>query len=143
MDEQSIKVAAKRARELARLEEDKTFQPIAFGVLFNRLLETQGGIASPGAFRGRSESPTIARGVRSGKHLTKVGPLQRIRDLAGDGFFKAPRGLKETLEELQLRGHNYDQAVVGKSLLRLVHERALRRTRRKEVGREFYAYTEW
>ena len=143
MDEQSIKVAAKRARELARLEEDKSFQPVAFGVLFNRLLEAQDEIASLGASKGRSESPTITRGARSGKHHTKVGPLQRIRDLAGDGFFKPSRGLKETLEELQLRGHNYDQAVVGKSLLRLVHERVLRRTRRKEAGREFYAYTEW
>jgi len=142
MDKQIVKTAAREAHELARLEEDRAFQPAAYAVLFGRLLTLQLD-ANRDASSSHAKYVTAKPTVRSGRHAAKTGPLQRLRDLAEEGFFKTPRSLKDTLEELRQRGLSYDQAVAGKSLLRLVRERILRRTRRKEGGREFYSYTEW
>jgi hypothetical protein len=135
-----VKKAAKQAREYAGLL-DPDVEQAAFAVLFYRLLGSEA--ATSPADLASDSGRSLKRGATPRTMKGKLGPLQRIRELAGDGFFKMPRTLKGTLEELKLRGHGYDKGLISKSLHRAVQEKLLRRTRGKEGGRDIYQYSDW
>lgn len=137
-----VKRAAREARDLSAVVEDAALRPAAFAVLFARLLNRDGDNVRGGISPKRAISGAAQKGGGS-KPTGRIGPIQRIRELIEEGFFKAPRSLKTTITELTSRGHKYDRSLVSKNLQRVVQGRLLRRTRGKEGGRDVYLHTEW
>ena len=141
MDQELAKNAALEAIELLSVIEDPTLKPVGFGVLFRYLLDLNDRpteLPVPAA----KASATSSKATKV-KTKSKVGPMQRVRELADDGFFKTPRSLKTTIDELVLRGHQYDAQSLSKMLQRLVQARVLRRARGNEGTRQVFLYTDW
>lgn len=138
MDERTVREAAQNAEKLVSFIKNETFKTKAFGVLFDRLPDWQTDKSIRRTRSRRIQHPPAARQRRA-----KAGPLDRLRELAEEGFFKSGRSLKATLQELANRGHTYDAAVVGKGLQRLAQDRVLRRSKGKEGKKKVFLYSNW
>jgi hypothetical protein len=58
---------------------------------------------------------------------TRIGPLELLLGLIGDGFFKTPRDLGSVKRALEEQGHFYPTTTLSPLMLRLVRRKTLRR----------------
>lgn len=138
MNETDVKKAAQQAEQLSSAIKDPTCRASAFGVLFDRFLS--GDTVAP---KSKTDSHYKAE-ARLPRKKTRLGPKDRLAELAKEGFFKTGKSLKEVLVELKNRGQGVDAGICGKGLQRLCQEKVLRRTKGKDSrGRSVYLYTNW
>jgi hypothetical protein len=76
----------------------------------------------------RRGSASVGSGSRSTRSPTK-GPVDYIRELLDDDFFKTKRGLGEVRSKLEERAHIYPNTTISPVLFRMVRNRELRRIR--------------
>lgn len=140
MNQQAVAKAAETAGKIVGAIKDHTLRPVAFGVVFERILDSLGGVPTKAA---RSQ-PVREIKPRARASAKKAGPQARLQELANDGYFKVQRTLSATMEELASRGYTgYDQATIGKGLQRLVVDKVLRRKKVVEGKKTVYAYVNW
>jgi hypothetical protein len=109
----------------------KRYQEIAFQTVLNHLLQTSkmsGGWIEP-------------QETKLKRKVAKEALTDRIGELAGEGFFKEPKGASEVLDELKNRGYHHPFASVGMALLSLVRRRELRRVPVGRAGKKQFLYT--
>jgi hypothetical protein len=96
----------------------------------------------------KSKDPTPRRGGRtslsvpSGRRAVKAprrprpkGPIDYMRDLIEDDFFKTKRGIAEVKDKLEEQAHIYPITTLSPSLFRLVKAKELRRVRENKQWR--------
>lgn len=139
MKEQGVLDVAQKAEKLASSIKNPILRPVAFGVIFDRLL----GLDEKLPIR-ELHSQKVHKATAVPARSKKAGPQSRLNELVEDGFFSKPRSLKAVLDELGDRGYGgYDAATIGKTLQRLVQDKVLRRKKVKEGNKSVYTYTNW
>ncbi len=138
MNEKDVRIAAEKAEKLAASVKGDAHRNAVFAVLFQQMLNGTNEMSKL-----MPHSKTAVREKTLRVHKGKAGPMERVRELVADGFFKNGRGLNATLTKLTDRGYGYDAGIIGKVLQRLCRDRVLRRKKGKEGKRTVYLYTNW
>ena len=110
---------------------DPELKRIAFGKVLEELLG------------GRSSTDRLSRKKADADRSSKTtkafrsGPMNYIREMIEDGFFKTPKAVTDVKVELENRGHHIPLTALGGLLQRLCEEKQLRR--RRHDGRFDYS----
>jgi hypothetical protein len=116
---------------------DPELRRIAFQKVLDELFS--GGGPSGGRSKRRAKKGHATEVTTRRKASPKSGPIDHIREMLGDDFFKKPKGITDVKAELENRGHHIAITSLSGPLQRLVKRKELRRQRNE--GR--YVYSNW
>lgn len=132
------------AQESVSKMTDESLKTVAFQTVLQRLL------ASSDPKDSRSELPTDVSMTSSGQHKiakrkNPTGPKGRVEELINEGFFAQKRTLNGMKQELEKHGWFHRVEDLNPTVLRLVHDKKLRRIKEpeKEGGKLIWRYSNW
>jgi len=129
-----VKIRKQAEKAVAEMP-DGELKVKAFEVIFNHLLAGKQAAGSPAA---PDKSPAQPPLKATASSRTASGRILVLRD---EEFFKSPRSIGETREELQVHGWHYPLTSLSGTLMDLVQKRELRRQRVKEGKKKVWKYT--
>lgn len=144
MDANSLIEARKKA-ELAVAEMPEGELKIeAFKLILNRLLSDGGSAVSErkgrsSRYRGKNQNRNTSSEAHEGVAIPRSAPA-RILELKAEGFFDEQRGISEIRDELQTHGWRYDVTALSGTLMKLVRQRELRRSKVDDGNKTTYKY---
>lgn len=119
---------------------DPELKRIAFQKVLEELLGSGSSVpqSSTGpAGKRRSEKKAVSKNAPRPK--AQAGPMNHVRELVEDGFFKKPKAISDVKVELENRGHHIPLTSLSGPMQKLCKQRQLRRQRTD--GR--FEYSNW
>lgn len=137
LTKQIVKNASEKAKSLVT-EVNEKYRQSAFIAVFSKLLSED-----VNEIHNTLSQETRNISLKTRQTISKKGPKFQLLTLMNDGFFKSPRSMPHIITELDKRNHHYKQTDLTRPLQSLVHNRILRRDKKKISNKEIWHYSNW
>lgn len=141
MQIEQLIAARKTAEKAVEDMPDGSLKTAAFETILKELL--QGDTPNNKAAGAGTRAPAGRSSIPVKKVPISTGTKSRILGLVEEGFFSAQRTLTEIQDALAERGWHYDQNHLSTPLMRLVRQKALRRTQVSEGAKKVWKYSNY
>lgn len=137
LTKQTITDISEKAKTLVA-EVDEKYRQTTYSVIFSKLLSLETNEIQNTTVKGKQN---ISSKIQ--QTSTKKGPKSQLITLVNDGFFKSLRSIPDIINELDKRNRHYKQTDLTRPLESLVHNRILRRDKKKIGNKEIWHYSNW